>query len=389
MLASLFQSHPGDPSRSLVAYEAVLLFEPSTMLGTTVGVLCNLVFPEWLTMLLLLLVLAFTTVRMSQKGVQVMRKELISCIKRKPAPIEVTEKSVDKQIPTGDPHFNTLPHTDEETQGLLEKLGTIDSMGTPVIASKPFTIEESTSVNAIQDVYRLKHILRDERRTPIGSILLIVICWLIVLGLSLLRGGPGITSIINIQSCDMWYWIIFALCFPIIIFVIGSVAIANTCYHREKIRLHYQFKKGDIVWTVKSLLLYPFYCWVAGIMAALLGIGGGIIKGPLLLDLGIDPIVANTTSSFMVLFTSSITCMQYIILGRLSWDYGLWFVCIGFLSSLLGQLVIGCLVRRFRISFIIIFSMCIMMGLATLLMGASGTYNTVTAFQKQVSMFFR
>lgn len=104
---------------------------------------------------------------------------------------------------------------------------------------------------------------------------------------------------------------------------------------------------------------------------------------------GVDGNVASATSSFMVFFTSSITSMQYIILGRMPWDYGLWFCALGFSSSLLGQLVIGYPARRYKITFIIIFSITLVLGLATLLMGGSGTYNVVTDIKQHVYMGFK
>jgi len=49
-------------------------------------------------------------------------------------------------------------------------------------------------------------------------------------------------------------------------------------------------------------------------MAGLLGIGGGLILGPLLLQLNIHPMVSTATSNFLVLFTASSTSIQFIIL---------------------------------------------------------------------------
>ncbi|KAF4693693.1 Scaffold-type E3 ligase [Perkinsus olseni] len=55
----------------------------------------------------------------------------------------------------------------------------------------------------------------------------------------------------------------------------------------------------------------------AGVCAGCLGIGGGLIKGPLLLYLGMAPQAATATSIWMILFTSSSTSFQFALLGRL------------------------------------------------------------------------
>ncbi|KAF4741328.1 hypothetical protein FOZ63_016216, partial [Perkinsus olseni] len=62
---------------------------------------------------------------------------------------------------------------------------------------------------------------------------------------------------------------------------------------------------------------YPLLSCFAGVCAGCLGIGGGLIKGPLLLYLGMAPQAATATSIWMILFTSSSTSFQFALLGRL------------------------------------------------------------------------
>jgi len=59
------------------------------------------------------------------------------------------------------------------------------------------------------------------------------------------------------------------------------------------------------------------YSIVTGLFAGLLGIGGGLVIVPLLLELGLFPLMVSTTSSFCVLFTSSLNIAGAIIEGKL------------------------------------------------------------------------
>jgi uncharacterized membrane protein YfcA len=61
---------------------------------------------------------------------------------------------------------------------------------------------------------------------------------------------------------------------------------------------------GDIVWTPETTVYYPLLCAIAGVVAGMFGVGGGIVKGPLMLHLGVLPEVAAATSATMILFTS-------------------------------------------------------------------------------------
>eukprot|EP00499_Haloplacidia_sp_CaronLabIsolate_P008909 CAMPEP_0196783922 /NCGR_PEP_ID=MMETSP1104-20130614/15426_1 /TAXON_ID=33652 /ORGANISM="Cafeteria sp., Strain Caron Lab Isolate" /LENGTH=217 /DNA_ID=CAMNT_0042154191 /DNA_START=68 /DNA_END=718 /DNA_ORIENTATION=- len=55
--------HPTVPSRPLINYEAAIMLEPLMLAGTVIGVLANTVFPQWLIVVLLVLVLAYASRR--------------------------------------------------------------------------------------------------------------------------------------------------------------------------------------------------------------------------------------------------------------------------------------------------------------------------------------
>ncbi len=52
-----------------------------------------------------------------------------------------------------------------------------------------------------------------------------------------------------------------------------------------------RYVKGDVEWDFVSTMKYPFICGFAGVGAGLFGIGGGIVKGPLMLEMGMLPSV--------------------------------------------------------------------------------------------------
>lgn len=70
-------------------------------------------------------------------------------------------------------------------------------------------------------------------------------------------------------------------------------------------------------WTWKQTLLYQVMALVTGMLAGLVGIGGGLIFSPFMLMAGIEPSVAVATSSTCVIFTSSSTTMQYLLIDRI------------------------------------------------------------------------
>lgn len=97
------------------------------------------------------------------------------------------------------------------------------------------------------------------------------------------------------------------------------------------------FTKGFI--NKKYVLLGISGAFSAGVISALIGIGGGLIKVPLMNELGLSPIISSGTGSFMVLFTSTATIFQYFLYDKLDITYGLVFFAIGFIASFGGTLL--------------------------------------------------
>ena len=57
------------------------MFEPITLCGTLVGVILNILFPVWLVIVPLCLLLAFTTYKTYNKGLVILAKERAAALK--------------------------------------------------------------------------------------------------------------------------------------------------------------------------------------------------------------------------------------------------------------------------------------------------------------------
>merc|ERR1712154_117499 len=137
--------------------------------------------------------------------------------------------------------------------------------------------------------------------------------------------------------------------------------------------------EGDIVWnkSMMNMLKYPLIATFAGLLGGLLGIGGGMIVSPLLMELGVLPTVAAATSAMAVMITSSAATLQYILLGYLSTDYMLYFMAIGVLGTFLGQTVVGHCIAKYNRKSLIVFSVAAIMGGAVVLMGIDGVLEAI------------
>eukprot|EP00817_Percolomonadidae_sp_ATCC50343_P001810 CAMPEP_0117430034 /NCGR_PEP_ID=MMETSP0758-20121206/9553_1 /TAXON_ID=63605 /ORGANISM="Percolomonas cosmopolitus, Strain AE-1 (ATCC 50343)" /LENGTH=261 /DNA_ID=CAMNT_0005217609 /DNA_START=774 /DNA_END=1556 /DNA_ORIENTATION=- len=175
-------------------------------------------------------------------------------------------------------------------------------------------------------------------RLPVWKIFAISIAWLVLFTASLLKGNE---TIAGIKKCDPWWWILIAMTFVILFVMSFSLGILYWCIWRRKQKVQFPATQGDIRWNLRNSILLPALFLSAGLVAGLLGIGGGMIVGPLLLELGVLPEVSMATSAFMIFFTSSATMVQYLLLGTVPLYYSLWFVVFGMASAVLGRIVLG------------------------------------------------
>jgi hypothetical protein len=120
------------------------------------------------------------------------------------------------------------------------------------------------------------------------------ILYLFLLKQALLRGGKGVKSIIpDMRTCSPTYWVITAIIFPIFAFFSILQAINLIYSTSKKNKLNYEFVEGDLQYNIVNVSTLLFFSIFAGISSSLLGLGGNIIMGPVLLELGVHPRVSN------------------------------------------------------------------------------------------------
>jgi uncharacterized membrane protein YfcA len=136
--------------------------------------------------------------------------------------------------------------------------------------------------------------------------------------------------------------------------------------------------------------------FIAGVFSSLLGIGGGMVLSPFMLEIGLHPQVTAATSSFMIvtsffplflshhifhffphhqLFTSLSSITQFAIAGTILTDYGIFFFFVGMISSFAGQTAMNYL-TKIRQSYII-FAVTIVIAGSLVLLFVLGLIDTI------------
>lgn len=109
-------------------------------------------------------------------------------------------------------------------------------------------------------------------------------------------------------------------------------------------------------------------------MGGLLGIGGGMIVNPLLLTVGMIPQVTAGTCASMVFFSSSMSVVQFWLMGCVPLDYALSAAVLCAIFSSAGVTLVHRAIDKYNRASIIVFSVTAVMGVSSLLMAGFGGF---------------
>ncbi|KAL3674117.1 hypothetical protein V7S43_000064 [Phytophthora oleae] len=408
------RKHPLNAKLPLINYHVAGIMEPTTLIGAIFGVMMNHMFPDWLILVLLVSLLSYITYKTVLKGNKLREKES----NHQRAVVKAVLKggpdgggrgrqwSIYRRFDVGIAAHRWLTKTRRN-----KKLREIKAQDEEDFKSLPPLLEhQPSSSDALlggldkhdfgtfvldddQMLERRKAIEQREMRVfPLKYILPLVLSWLVVLVQSMLRGGHGAPSIIGITCDSTDYWLLTLL--PLLILVAITLWVGHQLrlLNRLKVLCNYPFIEGDVHWIKRRTLIFPTLCTMAGVAAGLLGIGGGMVKGPIMLEMGILPGVQSATANFMILFTSSSTTLQFAINGQfpgeLQYDYMAWFALMGCIGGLCGQKVVAYLVKKYRRESIMVYLLAVTIGLSALAMGVVGLKSTIRDIEKGVHLGF-
>lgn len=320
--------HPS-ADRPLISYDTAMILEPATLLGTVIGVFFNVVFPAWLIVIFLVLLLTYAAKRTLAKGRRLRAKEL-----QRDADSGVAGEVIMGDVKASDSADSLEGGTDDGDDHNKEE----EEYG----GEEEDDDAASTDADALDAIYA-----RERRSIPWGVVGLLTGTLAVVSVLVFLKGGTDGSSAAGVRCGTFVYWLLVLLVVPFLGVVTHRIGLHLQAQHAEKERLGYRYAEGDVRWTRRMVTRFPPVAVLAGVAAGFLGIGGGMVKGPLMIELGMVPSVAAATSSFMIVFTSFSTSFQYVVLGRMP-EFAWWYFLLGLVSAVLGHKGVGYMLRRYR-----------------------------------------
>lgn len=298
----LRQRHP-TADRPLVDYTIVTLMQSGVLLGVVLGVLLNLLLPEIAIVVLLALVLGFTGYKTVNKGRKQWATETKARAKVDPTvtagqTVEAAGEescagssgeaggTMPSSPPPSPPERNVKHVSAYETQvELLGQAGDeIKGDCAPLLPALSHTATARELARELAD---------DSRAFPPwawGSLL--AMC-AFLLAYSLLVNGFIDESI---NPCSPAYWPIYWLPVPFYVALLAFFARRASSSYERRLALSFPFATGDIKWTAKTARRLSLVAVCSGAMSGMLGIGGGMLLGPLFISLELQPQVTSAVA---------------------------------------------------------------------------------------------
>lgn len=311
--------HPFFPSveRPLIDYETVLMLLPSLLTGTMMGTILDKILPIWLIITLLFLLLGVSTIRTFQTAMTKLEQEW-----------------GDAEVPLQSEHEKEVDFVDDD-KGLKDEEDTV-----------PLQIEGT--------------------RFPKKTLAMIVCFWFFVFLIALFKGGQGTPSVLPFVSCNnTGYWAIQLFCWSCMFIVFIFI-------RHQVLKSEIPFVDGDVDWNPRNSITIPLICLPCGLCAGLLGVGGGMVVAPLLVELGAQNEIIRATSTFTVLITASSSAMQFVLMGKLPPFYALFFAMVGGIGTCVGQWAVERVIKRFNSTSIIVFGIAGVIFMSTCAIGYTG-----------------
>ncbi|GJR00721.1 sulfite exporter TauE/SafE family protein 4-like protein [Tanacetum coccineum] len=198
------------------------------------------------------------------------------------------------------------------------------------------------------------------------------------------------TPMNDLVVCSTWYWVLTVAQFPATLAVFGyeCVKLYRESKKRRSLGNTESVCEATINWTMPNLIFCALCGVLGGTVGGLLGSGGGFILGPLLLEIGVIPQVASATATFVMMFSSSLSVVEFYLLKRFPIPYALYLMSVSILAGFWGQFFVRKLVAFLKRASLIVFILSAVIFASAVTMGVIGIERSIKMIQNHEFMGF-
>lgn len=263
---------------------------------------------------------------------------------------------------------NGMKKYNKEHEALHEKLLAGEGDGTDVEMTQ-------SAEPLVEKSPELTELLLEDSYFPCFKFSLIMAIFVGVTAMNIAKGSDsaGFTPF-NIRCGSPDWWMLSLGVIPYCFFFFLWIRYITVSQYHARVAAGWEFRDGDVQWDESKTIQYPIIGVLSGVIAGMFGIGGGLINGPLMVELGFNPEVAAATGATMLLFTSTTSTIMYMLFNVLNFEYAAPLIPLGFVCTYFGQLIFNKIMAVYKRDSLIIFVIAFIVGASAILMGIEGAY---------------
>lgn len=325
-----FEFNTQHPSKkaTLVDYSIVILMLPAVMVGSFVGAQLNIIMPETLLLFLLGSILIYISVKTTRQAMDLYEKD------REAAKSKTLLEGKTSQDKKDNESIDSEEIGEVELQNLEDHENSwIDSV----------YIKHNDSFNT----KTLKQIRKDERsHFQRNKLTIIGLSFLSLVIISLLRRNVFEAYIGHIKRFGFIDTLLCLIFLGSCLFLLlWSIKIIKHEYLLKK-TVKYEFIDTDVQWESNIIFKMSTISSFGGLMASLVGLGGGVVYNPLMLEFKVHPRIAGSTSMYLILLGTLSSTVQYFFMGLLPYDYALGLGLLIVVATLIGNYSVTIMLKK-------------------------------------------
>eukprot|EP00931_Biecheleriopsis_adriatica_P070503 TRINITY_DN4426_c0_g1_i1.p1 TRINITY_DN4426_c0_g1~~TRINITY_DN4426_c0_g1_i1.p1 ORF type:complete len:526 (+),score=83.34 TRINITY_DN4426_c0_g1_i1:33-1610(+) len=312
VLVNCRQRHPSSPVRPLIHWELALLMLPAQLSGSSLGVVVGKTMPPTLLVCLALCMILLAAGKTLKKGFTIIRKDSSLKPSMPSGPASLLPQGSDRL-----PQLPLPPAVASPNSPMMNNAASAPGEGGPVRTFSGTLLPSSSSLELVAGNPLMSAQARDLQKPPM-RIPLRVICCMVLFSLIFCIDFLAMSKdVFHTKTCSAFYWVALLGLYP---FAAASIYVGMRAF-RQLADWHQSRGdpplEGDPPLTTGTALGLPAAAVLIGLVAGLLGLGGGEFLVPLLLEFGVAPRVSSATSGILIFLTTASNIAHYLIAGTL------------------------------------------------------------------------
>ena len=352
----------------LMVYDLALIIVPAMLIGSNIGVLLNSMVAPIITFIALICVISILLKRIinlaqlknHQRNDVVLLPTLLDI--RTQVLLSETDKTDSRLTDT------TSAEVQEKRNDKVDVVKHVDLAAEKTSSSYPPELQKILS--------------EDKLLFPVRKMIILLSLPSFLIIIMILRGSSRFDSIIDVEFCSKDYWTLyfFGILGCLLFFTTGQKAVLR----RFKVKRRYGYTNTTFNITPKDVMQLGLLGVSAGLIASLVGIGGGLILSSKLIHMDISIQNVTATNGLIALMTSFISLFQAFMFGDITKSELLFFFLISFTGSGIMTFGLRRLITRLNRHYLRFATMTTMLVLAIIVMPSFAIYRAIKNPQQMV-----